>query len=37
MAPYLYLFVSDVLGYMINDSKYSLEAFTLRDGYVLCR
>jgi hypothetical protein len=32
MAPYLYLFFSDVLTYMFNDAKYDINGLTLPDG-----
>lgn len=32
LAPYLYLFISDVLSYMIADPIYNIEGFLLPDG-----
>lgn len=32
MAPYLYLFFSDILTYMINDRIYEIRGLTLPDG-----
>lgn len=32
IAPYLYLFVANVLSYMIFDPKYGIEGLTLLDG-----
>jgi len=32
LAPYLYLMVADVLGYMMDDSQYGVEGLTLPNG-----
>ncbi len=32
ITPYLYLFVVDVLGYMISNPRYGIEGLTLPDG-----
>jgi hypothetical protein len=35
MAPYLYLFVQDMLGYMINDPTNGIEGLTLPSKSIL--
>src|SRR4051794_29053226 len=35
MAPYLYLFVQDVLGYMLCDLIHNIEGLTLPDSSIL--
>jgi hypothetical protein len=35
LAPYLYLFVADVLGHMINDAIHGVEGLTIPDGTIL--
>lgn len=35
MAPYLYLFISDVLAHMVNDPDYDIQGLRLPDGSVV--